>query len=790
MGDMKLLIDNLDGLGALDYTACWAPQKGASLVRKLNALSELTIGLVLGRTGLAVPATGARVVLARDDEHDLFSGYVAAGPTYQYTGYAEGGAQYVYQFVALSDAMMLDLKPTPPHPPFVARTAGSALGQLTEGTLAGWLDTSGVQSGDTIPYLSVDPSRNWAESAGEIATVARCSYRDDNGKLLFAPLGQNTYPLAEGDAAFSPEDLLLQSFNRPVNDLTVLGTVEPGAHVKDYFVGDGKTAAFYLSQIPFTRKSEVPLYNRTILDEQYKSLDPTRWKATGAPNVFSVSGGQLQVAGGTGADGQTCLEFVEQVELGGATVLEHGEVTVGAQSDGVIGGLYAGTVTIANCVAGFRITASSTGCNIQALASGTLTGAVLATTPGHCYAFTTQLYPTETYRMEQVYHSSAHASGNARGGGAISCDVRVVLEVQDIDPANPATQIAPATVLYDGLISTAPGYCTYALINAANMKCSVGFTYAYLTIDALVRSTLPGQNMQTQRVGSLLQGGECRVSDTPSVEFYPEYVPVGNQTMEVTYRGQSHAMARVVDSASIASRKNGADDGVRGSMRHVLGPAPRTSADCETAALAILDDAGPGWSGEYGAWSKCLPGGATDMYPGDGLAINVPSRDASFAAIVREVAITVLDAQAENARYVLKFVDAGDPSLGFTFGQAQVKEAELPAPVDISQVGSNYLADLTSAEAVNVTSTTVTVDAQWTPPAGWGIEVRRSDLGWGTSNAGNLIGRYTSASITLPRYARGETYFLRSYDNSSPPRYSRYSTALHVDYPMDYPNET
>jgi len=178
------------------------------------------------------------------------------------------------------------------------------------------------------------------------------------------------------------------------------------------------------------------------------------------------------------------------------------------------------------------------------------------------------------------------------------------------------------------------------------------------------------------------------------------------------------------------------------------------------------------------------------MYPGDGLAINVPSRDASFAAIVREVAITVLDAEAENARYVLKFVDAGDPSLGFTFGQAQVKEAELPAPVDISQVGSNYLADLTSAEAVNVTSTTVTVDAQWTPPAGWGIEVRRSDLGWGTSNAGNLIGRYTSASITLPRYARGETYFLRSYDNSSPPRYSRYSTALHVDYPMDYPNET
>ena len=48
------------------------------------------------------------------------------------------------------------------------------------------------------------------------------------------------------------------------------------------------------------------------------------------------------MAGGTGTDGQTCLEFVEQVELGGATVLEHGNVTFGAASSGVIGGLYSG----------------------------------------------------------------------------------------------------------------------------------------------------------------------------------------------------------------------------------------------------------------------------------------------------------------------------------------------------------------------------------------------------------------------------------------------------------------
>jgi hypothetical protein len=63
-------------------------------------------------------------------------------------------------------------------------------------------------------------------------------------------------------------------------------------------------------------------------------------------------------------------------------------------------------------------------------------------------------------------------------------------------------------------------------------------------------------------------------------------------------------------------------------------------------------------------------------------------------------------------------------------------------------------------------------------------EVRYSDTGWGAGNSRNLIGRFATSSFALPRYARGQSYFLRSYDNSSPAKYSRYSTALFVDYPL------
>jgi hypothetical protein len=243
-------------------------------------------------------------------------------------------------------------------------------------------------------------------------------------------------------------------------------------------------------------------------------------------------------------------------------------------------------------------------------------------------------------------------------------------------------------------------------------------------------------------------------------------------------------MARVIDSASIAAHHRGGDDGVRGSVREIGMPVPRTSADCEIAALALMDDSGQGWTGEYQAWSGFLPGVAADIFPGDGLAVNIPSRMATFAAVIREVDVDIADIAGENSRYTLRFVDAGDPSLDFAFVTALVKQKQVLTPIDVNMVANAYLADLTNAKITNVTSTTVTMDVGFTPVAGGGIEVRYTDAGWGIDNNRNLISRFTSRSFTLTRYARSQTYFLRSYDGSTPPKYSRYSASLHVDYPL------
>ena len=151
---------------------------------------------------------------------------------------------------------------------------------------------------------------------------------------------------------------------------------------------------------------------------------------------------------------------------------------------------------------------------------------------------------------------------------------------------------------------------------------------------------------------------------------------------------------------------------------------------------------------------------------------------------MREVDVEIADIAGENFRYTLRFVDAGDPSLDFVFVSALMSQTQVLTPIDVTEVGNVYLADLTDAEATAVGSTTVTVNAGFTPAAGGGIEVRYSDEGWGAGYNGNLAGRFTSSSFTLTRYARAQDYFLRSYDANVPPRYSRYSTKLHVDYPL------
>ena len=776
---MKLTIDNLDGRGPQDYTAFIDSERVPCLVRRLNKPAEFQVSLLAIGPDFVVPVHGARVMVGRANGQDVFTGYVTTVPSYVFLGYGQENPTYRYDLVASSDEVVLDRKAIRRRFPFVGRSAGNALRQLTQDVMPGIFDTSRVQDMDTLPFYACDPQKTWTQHAAEIALCARASYRAMNGQLVFEPVGTTAYALNEANETFSPDGLKLVSADKLVNDVTVIGLMEPQAHVKDYFVGDGYSLKFYLSQAPFMGS------NKVLLDEEYAILDPTHWTAIDPKSAISVSGGKLVVAGGTGNDGETSLVFSDQVELGGTIVLQHGDATFDSASSGVIGGLYAGPVTIGSCLAGFNVTPASGQSQIQAILSGNLTGPVMNTQAGHRYVFTTRLLSTEVYRQQQVYHSSTHPAGSERGGALVAADVRVVLEVHEIDPANPATMVAASTVLYDGIVANAPGLCTYALINARDLHCQVTFTRITRAANAEVRSALPGSNFRTRLTGSLAEGAECKISTEPSLTFYPQTLPAPNELINVHYRGTGRALARVTNVASISATASAGDDGVRATVKNVKSPSPRRASDCEQAALAILDDANVcALAGTYESWSDFLPAGAADIYPGDALDLNVPSQNAEFRGIVRQVDVQFEDLDGEHSRYKIAFAsDAAEP-LAMELSAGLVSVALDLTAVPEENIGAEFLPDLTGAEITQTNSTSVTIDAGIDPASGYGIEVRWSDTGFGPGNDRNLVGRFTTRSFTVPRLARTQDYFLRQFDNSSPAKYSRYSVALHLDYPL------
>lgn len=778
---MRITIDNLQGGGAVDYTAALDASVAPAIERKLNGPAGLRLTLMQPSAEFVAPVSGARIVLTKASGEFWFTGYLTRDPQAEYLGWGERGPVYRYEVVAESDEFLLDQKVLPNRAPFVARTAGSAMRQLLQDLLPGEFDTSGVQDVDVLAAYQVNPAKKFSDHAAEIALATRASYRAMDGALVLAPVGTAIHAIAESDANFSPAGLKLSSPVVTINDATVIGLEEPQSYVRDYFVGDGLSLRFYLSQMPFAQN------RKAIIEERYagQAVDATTWAVSDPGAAISVAAQALQVSGGTGQDGKTTVAFLEQVELGGALELQHGDVSFSAASRGVIGGLYGGTISAAGCLAGFQVSPNGSGSNVQALIKGALTGPAVATTAGHRYLMTTYVYSQEVYRSGEKYHSELQPAGNGRGGDAIDADVRVVLELQDIDPANPATMVAPATVLFDGVMANAPGFCTYALVNASSMQCSIAYTYGAHISLAEVRTALPNSPYSTRLVESLADGGECFIASSTTLDFYPQYVPALGTLIVASYRGAGRAVAEVVNDASTAALENGSDDGVRGIVRRIKIPSARTQADCENAALAMLDDAGLGaWRGSYETWSDFLPGGASDIFPGDAVAVNVPSQNAAFNAIVRKVSIAMADAANDRGMYTIDFANDLAEPLGMQTGESggSVPLQDVPARLSMAQVGSYYLDSLKHAQITQVASTTVQVDAGVAPTSGCGIEVRAHDFGWGASNDRNLLGRFGTQTFSLARLARSQTYFLRMYDAAG--RYSRYAAALHVDYPL------
>jgi hypothetical protein len=87
-----------------------------------------------------------------------------------------------------------------------------------------------------------------------------------------------------------------------------------------------------------------------------------------------------------------------------------------------------------------------------------------------------------------------------------------------------------------------------------------------------------------------------------------------------------------------------------------------------------------------------------------------------------------------------------------------------------------------------VSSTAMQVDAGTAPPVGGGFEVRLKDWEFGVGlDAADLVLRSPVRSFSVPIAAQLQRVFVRMYDASTPPLYSRFSSAVFLNMPI---NET
>jgi hypothetical protein len=175
------------------------------------------------------------------------------------------------------------------------------------------------------------------------------------------------------------------------------------------------------------------------------------------------------------------------------------------------------------------------------------------------------------------------------------------------------------------------------------------------------------------------------------------------------------------------------------------------------------------------------------VWPGDVVTLAAAYAGAAPEMMVRTVTIRDGNAAPELLQYSLGLANEWADCLSMTLHDTPASDAllpQLPAPA-----ANAVSANLPQTDVSSLTSSAITLNLNATPPTGGGFEVRQQDAGFGNGtqpgmSSQGLVLRSAVATITLPRAAQQEQWFVRMYDGSTPPLYSRVSAAIFTDVPL------
>jgi hypothetical protein len=761
-----------------DYTAAFDAVRPLAIERKINEPSICELWLSLPANGsLAAPARFQSITVKGDDGTTYFTGYIAVSPLPEYSGMSLEGPRYRLAIQAVSDEILLDQLSMPPSSGMAENTAGDLLAGLLAHTGRTALSAPATSLITPVGAFRPEPGATWSINAGQAAGMARAAYRALNGALTLSSMQTTVHPLNETDGSLSLENLTFTaSVKRALaNDVTVCGENEPVAYVTEYFLGDGVTVQFNLAADPyFPAASQSTIFNELFNEAQ---INETVWGDTGGLGYMTIGPSGLTMNGGNGIDGQTLLEWIDPIEMGGTLLLEAVGVKLAPGSTGILAGFFATLMTAPDCIAGLQATAAvGTGVvTLQPIVQGSAAGTTFALNPANQYTLRVRVHCPESNRVQAVYYSFGDSGLIGAGEGGVVAPGKIQMEIQEFVSGVGATPVT----LYDGAVTYLPGICFVAPASSINLIGTMRAVNLTNLGSGWVVSTPPSGGAYTRRVGTTAEAAECHLERTGKLTFYTGSIPVAGEQIAASYRTIGRAVGRAVNSASQAALAAAGSPSVATWIGLVTRPPARSSADCRNAAL-VMEQAAASvsalWSGTYKGNRTSF---AADVWPGDALLLNAPSTSLNAQVVVRTVKVTYSASYPDLVNYEIAFANDWADDLAIKTSATVPTNTWLPAAI-----APTVLANLDWLAVTVLSGSTVTVNTGVTPPSGGGFEIRLRDFVFMPGEDPTLVLRGSETSLTFSRVSASDRFYIRMYDGSTPPNYSEFSTALFINLPL------
>jgi hypothetical protein len=729
---LKLLINN--GRGPVDYTR-YVIASSINIEDSINTPTLISFTLVNADAAFQVPLRSAYVsLISTTSPLSVTGAYISTGYITntiqrkflggsQRAGLVQRFQHYEYDVKVTSDEYLLNCKAVPFVAAYINQTMGQILSSLANTLAPGFFDLAGIQDGDLIPYFAYDPASKWSDVAKQFADQAQFRYNAVGKKITFAPYGDAPLGVIYDEVNQLPGQFVPSSLNTGVlsvplvNDCLVVGEIEPQQMRDDYFVGDGFTGSFSLKYKMFHGSADILLQD----DWTENQLNTSQWTMRDLQNQFVLAGALNSISpivgGNPVAPAILGTEYIlsnSGVELGGHTILQHGEVQFNDVSIGIIGGLYAtsANMSMSGCLAGFDIrTAPNTvvtvtpsganGVQMCPILSGALVGTPVVSKQNHHYVLETYVTARRWSRYNQIYRTLA---GTVFGDDMLPALAEVTYVITDIDLAqaynvaslnNPfIPSYTPTLTRYTASGVNLPSFAAYAIFNSVALNVTLDYTLIWDAPTALLQvagltgarpinalaltggqlplfdpndnlampDTTPigplvnyplGFGMDQDITATIAQNG-----DTDQLQFYSNTIPGVGARVRFQAWQAGHALARVRDPVSVSGEAAiVGDDGVRSAIITDMQPMPRTSDECDLAAAAYIQDREiTQFDGNYTVQSYFWD--RTKDYPRSGRFLYVTALQRSISGenfLVRSVTTTVLEMFQEVLQFDISF---------------------------------------------------------------------------------------------------------------------------------------